>query len=201
MKNDIKEEKKEEPKEEKKYVTTQKETKNEENELKEEEKNDRLKDENLSEHELRAKYVKRNEILLTKIYCKEIEKTPLSELDKITIKVDQPKKIEGGIFSKSYITYAITTEELNLSVRRRFNDFEWLRNILMTFFPQIIIPRYAKVKNAGDRFGDDFTKKRMRTLEKFLTFLIKDPLLKSSQIIYDFLSIKEEEFINKKKCI
>ena len=200
MKNDIKEEKKEEPKEEKKYVTTQKETKNEENELKEEEKNDRLKDENLSEHELRAKYVKRNEILLTKIYCKEIEKTPLSELDKITIKVDQPKKIEGGIFSKSYITYAITTEELNLSVRRRFNDFEWLRNILMTFFPQIIIPRYAKVKNAGDRFGDDFTKKRMRTLEKFLTFLIKDPLLKSSQIIYDFLSIKEEEFINKKNA-
>ena len=96
------------------------------------------------------------------------------------------------------MTYLVTTEELNLNVRRRFNDFEWLRNILMTFFPQIIIPRYAKVKNAGDRFGDDFTKKRMRTLEKFLTYLIKDPLFKSSKILYEFLSIKEEEFNNLK---
>ena len=96
------------------------------------------------------------------------------------------------------MTYLVTTEELNLNVRRRFNDFEWLRNILLTHFPQSIIPRYSKIKNTGDRFGDDFTKKRMRTLEKFLTYLIKDPLFKSSKILYEFLSIKEEEFNNLK---
>ena len=68
----------------------------------------------------------------------------------------------------------------------------------MIFFPQILIPRYSKIKNSGDRFGDDFTTKRMRTLEKFLAYIIKDPVLKNSQIIYDFLSLKEEEFNTKK---
>ena len=201
-----KEEKVEPKKEEKKYVTTEKKEKKNEEEKKqnseegeEKKEEDKEQTENLSRQDLIAKYVAKDEILLTKILCIHMERTPLSDLDNITIKIDQPKKIEGGLFSKSYITYLITTEPLNLSVRRRYNDFEWLRNILINLFPQNVIPKYSKIRNAGDRFGDEYTKKRIRTLEKFLVYLLKDPLLKNSQIIYDFLSInKDDEFNNKK---
>jgi hypothetical protein len=41
----------------------------------------------------------------------------------------------------------------------------------------------------------------MRNLEKFLNYLIKDPLIKSSQILFDFLSIENEEDYNKRKRI
>ena len=40
----------------------------------------------------------------------------------------------------------------------------------------------------------------MRTLEKFLNLLLEDPVIKVSQILYDFLSIEgEDKFAEKKK--
>ena len=52
------------------------------------------------------------------------------------IKVNHIKKnlgypwvIEGGFFSSSYVTYSINTIPFNFNVRKRYSDFEWLRNI------------------------------------------------------------------------
>ena len=41
----------------------------------------------------------------------------------------------------------------------------------------------------------------MRNLEKFLYYLMKDPLIKSSQILFDFLSVDNEDEYNKRKKI
>ena len=42
-------------------------------------------------------------------------------------------------------------------------------------------------------------KRRMRDLEKFLNYLLKDPIIKNSNILYEFLSIESEEELSKIK--
>ena len=58
---------------------------------------------------------------------KFVDKTPLTTEENLLIQVGFPEKVEGGFFSKSYVTYLITTNSLNLKVKRRYSDFDWLR--------------------------------------------------------------------------
>jgi hypothetical protein len=62
----------------------------------------------------------------------------------------------------------------------------------------MVIPPMPK-KNYSSRFNEEFISKRLRALEKFLNGISIHPMLRNSQIFYDFLSInKEEDFYQKK---
>ena len=131
---------------------------------------------------------------------KSLDNTPLGAEENAIIQVTSPEKIEGGFFSKSYVTYLITTNPLNLKVRRRYSDFEWFRQMLQNLYNYNVIPSTPKKSKIGiDKFGDPFLQKRMRTLEKFLNYVLKNPVLKSSQILYDFISIEKDADFQKKK--
>ena len=131
---------------------------------------------------------------------KPLDNTPLGAEENAIIQVTSPEKIEGGFFSKSYVTYLITTNPLNLKVRRRYSDFEWFRQMLQNLYNYNVIPSTPKKSKIGiDKFGDPFLQKRMRTLEKFLNYALKNPVLKSSQILYDFISIEKDADFQKKK--
>ena len=137
---------------------------------------------------------------LDTILCSISEKTEMSKYDAVHIEMALGEKVPGTLFSKAYMTYIITTSPLNLKVRRRYSDFEWLRQILLNFYSSSVIPPIPKKnKIGGDRFDETFLIKRMRNLEKFLNALMDDPVIKSSQIIYDFLSIEEDNKFNEKK--
>jgi hypothetical protein len=125
----------------------------------------------------------------------------MSKFGNIKIELSLGEKVAGNIFRKAYMTYIISTSPLNLKVRRRYSDFEWLRQILLNFYSSSVIPPIPKKNKliGGDRFDETFLLKRMRTLEKFLNFLLEDPVIKVSQILYDFLSIEEESKFNDKK--
>lgn len=116
----------------------------------------------------------------------------------LDISVKDPQKVEGGFFSKSYITFLVTTKPFNFSVRRRYSDFEWLRDILISQFPACFVPPIAS-KNYSMRFDENFIQRRMRYLEKFLRSIENNSLLCSSIFVYDFLTTSEEEFPKKKK--
>ena len=131
--------------------------------------------------------------------CNKVEDTPLSPIENPLIKVNSPEKKEGGFFSSSYITYLITTNGLNLKVRRRYSDFVWLHQIIFDLYSYIIVPPVPKKKMGGDRFVDTFINKRMRYLDKFLNFLVANPIIKNSQLFYDFLSIEKEADFTKSK--
>ena len=132
--------------------------------------------------------------------CKKPESTPLSSGENILITVGTPEKKEGGFFSKSYITYLITTNGINISVRRRYSDFVWLHQVVFDLYPYLIVPPVPKKnKIGGDRFSDIFINKRMRYLEKFLNWLASNPVIKNSKLFYDFLSIEKEADFNKSK--
>ena len=132
--------------------------------------------------------------------CKKVDNTPLSSVENVVIKVGSPEKKEGGFFSKSYINYLVTTSGLNLNVKRRYSDFVCLHQVIFDLFPYIIVPPVPKKnKLGGDRFSDVFIHKRMRYLEKFLNWLVANPVIKNSKLFYDFLSIEKEADFNKSK--
>ena len=133
------------------------------------------------------------------IQCKTLPLTDLGRNDNIKIEISSPQKIEGGIFSKSYVTFLVSTNPLKLQVRRKYSDFEWLRSLLISLYPTSVIPFLPKKSSFGDRFNEIFLNKRMRFLDKFMTFLITDPLIRNSKLLYEFLCVENEnDFITKK---
>ena len=132
------------------------------------------------------------------IECRKSETTELCKYNKIEITVNDPKKVDKGFFSKTYIDFEIVTNPIKLSVRRQHAEFVWLRERLSVIFNTNVLPRLPK---KGKVNGDKHIKKRMRNLERFLNYLVKDPLIKTSQILFDFLSIQDEEEYNKRKKI
>ena len=61
----------------------------------------------------------------------------------------------------------------------------------------MIVPPMPK-KNYGSKFNEELISKRLRALERFLNGISIHPLLRNSQIFYDFLSNKEDDFNRKK---
>ena len=137
---------------------------------------------------------------LESVSCSIYEKSELCKLDNIKIEMTIGEKVPGTFFSKAYTTYIIVTSPSNFKVRRRYSDFEWLRQVLINMYSSNVIPPIPKKnKIGGDRFDELFLDKRLRTLEKFLNLLLTDPIIRDSQILYDFLSIEEESKFNNRK--
>ena len=134
------------------------------------------------------------------INCKTATKTSLSSIKELEITVSDPNTVEGGFFSKSYITYLVKTFPFSFEVRRRFSDFEWLRNTLMNQYTNCIIPPLYK-KSFFKSINDYRINKRVTILQTFITEVAGHPLLKGSQLLYDFLTIKEEKEYNNKKDV
>ena len=116
------------------------------------------------------------------INCNKVEKTPFSEGENSKISLSFPEKIEGGLFSKSYVTYLVEASPLGTKTRKRYTDFEWLRQIMSSFYLGSVIPPLPK-KNFSGRFNENFISKRMRGLEKFMNGLVIDPLMKTSPML------------------
>lgn len=76
-------------------------------------------------------------------------------------------------------------------MRRRFSDFYFLYQVLLSDFPACAIPplpdklRLEYIK--GDRFGSEFTLKRAASLNRFLKRISLHPVLKRSKIYHIFL--------------
>ena len=137
--------------------------------------------------------------------CLKVLNNEISNCNNIQITVGSFEKVEGKIFSKSYVSYLVTTMPFNWNVRRRFSDFEWLRQTLVNHYNYCLIPSVPKKpknlnKIMNDKFDKEFLSKRSRNFEKFLNYIIIDPILKNTQLIYDFLFLeKDDEFQKMKK--
>ncbi|KAI7874555.1 hypothetical protein K492DRAFT_39829 [Lichtheimia hyalospora FSU 10163] len=100
-----------------------------------------------------------------------------------TIQVSDPRK------ENDYISYRIISPKS--SVRRRFQDFVWLYNVLYTHFPACFVPplpdkhRMEYVK--GDRFSSDFIERRRVSLQRYLQRIARHPILQKSEFFIMFL--------------
>ena len=133
------------------------------------------------------------------LQCKLSEKNGISDEYDLYIKISDPKVIEGNFFTKSYVSYLVETEPLGFQVRRRFNDFIWLHDILKSVYINVIVPPLYKKNNYLYALKDYQIAKRIRTLTKFIQEISMHPLLRNSQMFYDFISMKDEQDFTRKK--
>ena len=133
------------------------------------------------------------------IQCKIIEKTKISHNNNAEIIISYPELVDKGLFSKRYLLYLIETKPLNIKVKRKQNDFIWLHDILKKLYINCIIPPFSYKKipiNISDKLKIN---KRMNLIKKFMNSLFMHPQLRNSQILYDFISIKEDSNFGKNK--
>ena len=139
-------------------------------------------------------------IKTTIIQCKKLEKTILND-KKVNIIIRNPiAKQSTNILKSGYIIYEVYTEETNWSVQRRYSDFDWLRNILIKFYPFKLVAPIPGKKIGTRRFDVDFIEKRMDFLQKFIDTIIQDENFKACEPMIAFLSMKERtQFESKMK--
>ena len=132
-----------------------------------------------------------------KLKCQNVEETEISRYEELPIKIGFPQKVEKGFLKKTIIYFTTIAVPLGKVVKRAFEDFEWLRQKLTKMFDSNFIPSLPKLNPLLGIENEDET---TRDLEKFMQYLSLDPIIKNSQILYDFLSIEDyNEFTNKKK--
>ncbi|XP_077099368.1 sorting nexin-30 isoform X2 [Siphateles boraxobius] len=115
------------------------------------------------------------------------------------VTVDDPKKHVSTM--ETYITYRVCTKttrtEFDLpeySVRRRYQDFDWLRNKLEESQPTHLIPPLPEkfvMKGVVDRFSEEFVDTRRKALDKFLKRVADHPVLSFNDHFNAFLSAKD----------
>ena len=132
-------------------------------------------------------------------FCNVNETTEFSTKEGIKVTISSPEKVEGGIFSKSYVSYLVKTEPFEFKNRKRYSDFLWLRNTLSVIYSHCVIPPLCKKNYLDNKFNEGLVAKRMRSIEKFIQGLLVHPLMRNSEILYDFLSIEKDSDYHKKK--
>jgi sorting nexin-7/30/sorting nexin-8 len=115
------------------------------------------------------------------IHCEKVVQNELSQSNEVDIKLSFPEKVDGGIFSKSYVTYLMETIPMGFKIRKRYSDFDWLKNILSTVYINCVIPPLCK-KNYSDRFSEVLIAKRTRAIEKFMKGILIHPLMKNMNL-------------------
>eukprot|EP01083_Nonionella_stella_P010641 30265_1 len=103
---------------------------------------------------------------------------------------------KGTKLSK-YTTYRIESDELEFTIARRYNDFKWLRNLLLTCYPGFFVPPLPPAIVWG-RFEESFIEKRRHELETFLLRIRNVEPFTKSDIYQCFMSCDDKEFINQK---
>ena len=132
-----------------------------------------------------------------KLKCQNVEEEYLGQYDDLPIKIGFPEKVDKGLFKKSVTYFTCIAVPLGKVVKRSFEDFEWLRSKITKMFDYNFIPSLPKINPI---LGIENEEETTRGLEKFMHYLSLDPIIKNSQILYDFLSIENyNQFVNQKK--
>uniref|UniRef100_A0A8D1T2Z4 PX domain-containing protein n=1 Tax=Sus scrofa TaxID=9823 RepID=A0A8D1T2Z4_PIG len=129
------------------------------------------------------------------------------DLKDLFITVDEPESHVTTI--ETFITYRIITktsrgefDSSEFEVRRRYQDFLWLKEKLEEAHPTLIIPPLPEkfiVKGMVERFNDDFIETRRKALHKFLNRIADHPTLTFNEDFKVFLTAQAWELSSHKK--
>ncbi|XP_051737540.1 sorting nexin-7 isoform X2 [Ctenopharyngodon idella] len=117
----------------------------------------------------------------------------------IFVTVDNPESLVTAI--ETYITYRVVTKttrsEFDASefeVRRRYQDFLWLKGRLEEAHPTLIVhplPEKFVMKGMVERFNEDFIETRRKALHRFLNKIAEHPIFSSTEDFKIFLTAGE----------
>uniref|UniRef100_A0A914MIQ0 Sorting nexin-3 n=1 Tax=Meloidogyne incognita TaxID=6306 RepID=A0A914MIQ0_MELIC len=111
--------------------------------------------------------------------------------------VRQHPQLQGINFGSDYIVGALH-QPLESSVRRRYSDFEWLRNelerdskIIVPLLPGKALKRQLPFRNDDGIFDETFIEERRKGLEQFLNKVAGHPLAQNEKSLHIFLQMTE----------
>uniref|UniRef100_A0A668T4L3 PX domain-containing protein n=1 Tax=Oreochromis aureus TaxID=47969 RepID=A0A668T4L3_OREAU len=117
----------------------------------------------------------------------------------IFVTVDHPESQVTAI--ETFVLYRVVTrttrsdfDSSEYEVRRRYQDFVWLRSKLEEKHPTLIVhplPEKFVMKGMVERFNDDFIETRRRALHRFLNKISEHPILSYSQHFQVFLTAQD----------
>ena len=139
-----------------------------------------------------------------KIKCKLLPPSILSNSFPITVTIKNPKPIQSSnFFQNNYVEYeieTITNDNNIILVKRRYSDFEWLRNTLLKNNPGLMIPPLPNKKMGSRRFELSFIEKRMKFLQNFIDNIINNKIfLANESLVYFLTETNKEKFLFKMK--
>ncbi|XP_020796395.1 sorting nexin-7 isoform X2 [Boleophthalmus pectinirostris] len=128
-----------------------------------------------------------------------LEKNPEQRERDLFITVDNPESHVTAI--ETFIIYRVLTrttrgdfDSSEVEVRRRYQEFSWLRSKLEESHPTLIVPPLPEkfvMKGMVERFNDDFIETRKRALHRFLQKISVHPVLSHSPHLKAFLTAQD----------
>jgi hypothetical protein len=90
-------------------------------------------------------------------------------------------------FMQSYTAYTVRSELCKEGVRRRYSDFDWLRDVLVARFHGVAVPLMPEKRLVGNQ-SKGFIEERMAGLEQFLLLVASNPYLRMDSTLRTFLT-------------
>ncbi|XP_062297725.1 sorting nexin-7 isoform X2 [Scomber scombrus] len=129
----------------------------------------------------------------------EDEEPQDANIKDLFITVDNPESHVTAI--ETFIMYRVVTkttrsefDSSEYEVRRRYQDFLWLRSRLEESHPTLIVhplPEKFVMKGMVERFNDDFIETRKKALHRFVNKISEHPILSFSQHFKLFLTAQD----------
>ncbi|XP_071444211.1 sorting nexin-8-like [Hetaerina americana] len=113
------------------------------------------------------------------------------ELDSIEVTIIPEKK---GLFLK-HVEYQVHSKRLSSSVRRRYNDFLSLYELLLGRFPYRLIPKLPPKKVVGA--DSHFIEERRKSLRRWLTIVARHPVIMHDPMLEFFFTFSGPDAQNK----
>ncbi|XP_038649844.1 sorting nexin-7 [Scyliorhinus canicula] len=117
----------------------------------------------------------------------------------IFVAVDDPENHVTAI--ETFVTYRITTkttrsqfDSCEYEVRRRYQDFLWLKDKLEEAHSTLIVPPLPEkfvMRGMVERFNEDFVATRRKALHKFLNRIADHPTLSFNEDLKIFLTVED----------
>jgi hypothetical protein len=121
-----------------------------------------------------------------------IEKSQSNELvvmNDIKVIVCNPEIVDPGFLSAKFYVFTVNTQPVNWIVKRKVEEFLWLREMLMAYFPGIAIPGLHRSTKAKLETKGLF--KRQVMYSSFLNNAVAKPVLRTGNCLLAFL--KEQD--------
>ena len=132
-----------------------------------------------------------------KVKCEKLEKNYITSRDDLFIIVNEPQRVNPGFFAFTYYQYVIKTYPLNYEVVRKVSDFTFLSQKLPLIDPVAYIPELPTFS-----FGvKDDSPEKIRFFQNYMNLLIENKYLRALPIVYDFISLRQEDWNNKVKNV
>jgi hypothetical protein len=111
---------------------------------------------------------------------------------RLTVSVGDPQAGGRSLLNPNPpVMFKVSCAQLDSTVRRRYSEFEWLRELLARRYVGMVVPALPEKKVV---VTDDFLRSRVRGLQGFVDRLCGDAYLVSDAAVLSFLTLEGREW-------